>query len=290
MSLNYEHLSEKTAVYLYRTFVEAFSDYAVDMSYMSEEGFLNRAVKNGIDFEASVGVFDLGKMIGYTLIGVDRWKGALAAYDIGTGITKPYRGKGIAKAMFDYAVPRLKDKGVRTFVLEVLQENEAAVKAYKKSGFEITREFDCFELSLENAEFVKRIELEIEILPVERDEFYNFTDSLDWMPSWENSFASILRIPDGVILIGARHKSEHVGLLVYYPTLNWIMTLLVKRGFRRKGIATALLRHQVEKMRSGISSVKLINVEHTDAGMIAFLKRIGFARYVNQFEMELVLS
>jgi len=64
----------------------------------------------------------------------------------------------------------------------------------------------------------------------------------------------------------------------------------IKNGHRRKGIATALLRHQIEKSQKGKSSVKLINVEHSDTGMLAFLKQIGFVEYVNQFEMELVLA
>ena len=41
---------------VYQTFLDAFSDYVVDMSAVSEQSFLNRAVKNGIDFECSVAV------------------------------------------------------------------------------------------------------------------------------------------------------------------------------------------------------------------------------------------
>lgn len=290
MAMHYEFLSIKTASNLYRTFIKAFSDYAVDMSYMSEEDFMNRAVKNGIDLEASVGVFDRGKMVGYTLIGIDEWKSDLSAYDIGTGIIKPYRGRSIAKKMFDFAVPRLQEKGVRKFVLEVLQKNEAAVRAYKKSGFQITREFDCFELSLKNAKFSKKLGSEIEIIPVKRDELQYFEDFLDWQPSWENSFASIQRIPDEVILLSAWYKGERIGLLVYYPALNWIMIILVASSYRRKGVATALLRNQLEQIQSRTSNVKLINVENSDTGLIAFLKQIGFVAYVKQFEMELVIA
>jgi len=39
---------------VYATFVEAFSDYAVDMRYNTEPGFAHRAVKNSVEFGSSV--------------------------------------------------------------------------------------------------------------------------------------------------------------------------------------------------------------------------------------------
>jgi hypothetical protein len=62
-------LTEKSIPELYQTFIEAFSDYAIDMNYMSAESLLNRALKNGIDFELSVGAYDNGQMVGFTMIG-----------------------------------------------------------------------------------------------------------------------------------------------------------------------------------------------------------------------------
>jgi ribosomal protein S18 acetylase RimI-like enzyme len=63
------------------------------------------------------------------------------------------------------------------------------------------------------------------------------------------------------------------------------MTLVVNKEYRRKGVATQLLSHFVKKLPSDISQVKLLNVEHTDIGMISFLKRAGFSLYTNQYEM-----
>jgi ribosomal protein S18 acetylase RimI-like enzyme len=181
----------------------------------------------------------------------------------------------MAKEMFSYAVPKLKEKGVRKFVLEVLQENEPAIKAYQKTGFIIVRELDCFELNLDKAKFsVNDVEL-IEIRPIDKEELELCKDFLDWQPSWETSFASIKRIPDKVFLFGARYKGELVGLLVYYPALNWIMCIAVKKSCRRKGIATMLVKHLSDHLRDKVSSVKLINVQHSDEGTINFLKKVG---------------
>jgi ribosomal protein S18 acetylase RimI-like enzyme len=282
-------LTEESIPELYQTFIEAFSDYAIDMNYMSAESLLNRALKNGIDFELSVGAYDNGQMVGFTMIGVDHRNSVLCAFDISTGIIKPYRGKGMTKEMFSYAVPKLKEKGVKKFVLEVLQENQRAIKAYQKTGFIIVREFDCFELNFDKARFsMNDVEL-IEIRPIAKEELELCKDFLDWQPSWETSFASIQRIPDKVFLFGARYKGELVGLLVYYPALNWIMCIAVKKSYRRKGIAAMLVKHLSDHLRDKVSSVKLINVQHSDEGTINFLKKVGFEIYVKQYEMELDL-
>lgn len=285
MEYRFAFLSGKSINELYLTFVEAFSDYALDMRYMNEEVFCNRAIKNGVDFESSVGVFDGSTMVGYTLVGIDHWKGRLSAYDIGTGIIKPYRGKGIAREMFRFAVPKLKDKGVKSFFLEVLQENKPAVRAYRKTGFEITRGFDCFELNLDQARFDEEATVPIEIREIGKDRLPQFAPFLDWEPSWENSLASMERIPDTVMLFEAVHGDDTAGAIVYYPVLNWIMCVAVNPSLRRHGIGTALVKHLIAHVEGERASIRLVNVDDSDEGMINFLRKIGFELFTTQFEM-----
>lgn len=58
-----------------------------------------------------------------------------------TGIIPTQRGKGIAKGMFEFALPGLKEQGVNKFLPEVLRPNEAAIKAYRKTGFQVFKVF-----------------------------------------------------------------------------------------------------------------------------------------------------
>jgi ribosomal protein S18 acetylase RimI-like enzyme len=290
MAYIYRFLTRDAAGDLYKTFVEAFSDYALDMSQYREETFLNRALKNGVDFDSSVGAYAGDRMIGYTLVGIDRWDGAPAAYDIGTGIVKAHRGKGIARGMFEHALPKLRERGVRKFLLEVLQENERAIKAYERTGFRITREFDCFVLKLGEVAAVEQALKDADIRELDRDRIELFGEALDWQPSWENSFASIIRIPDEILIRGMFISDAPAGILVYYPALTWIMCLAVQRSHRRRGIGTALVRNLLESLSGAIRTVKLVNVPHSDSGMISFLERLGFELYVSQYEMALDLS
>jgi ribosomal protein S18 acetylase RimI-like enzyme len=290
MSHHCNFLSEKYLPELYRTFRAAFSDYVLDMSHLTEEKFLNRVMKNGIDLGSSVGAFANDNMVGFTMVGLDSAGGVRCAFDIGTGIVKAYRGRGIAGEMFAHAAPGLIKKGVKRFTLEVIQTNERAVRAYEGVGFRIAREFDCFELQLENVQLPGNTRESVEIREIDRGELSLFQDFLDWEPSWENSFASIGRIRDGVTLLGAVHEGEFAGLLVYYPTLNWIMCLAVSRSFRRQGVATGLVRHLTSRLRNAVPTVRLLNVVHSDTAMLAFLDRIGFRLFTSQFEMSLNLT
>jgi ribosomal protein S18 acetylase RimI-like enzyme len=289
MAIRCEFLHSDTFAVVYPTFVEAFADYAIDMSYMSESSFRNRAIKNGLDVDSSVGVFDGGRMVGFTLVGLDDWKGGRAAFDIATGLIPAYRGRAIAAAMFEFALPRLRAKGVERFVLEVLQENEAAIRSYRKAGFEVAREFDCYQANPQDCVFGRRPDVAIEMGPLDRDRLGELAAWLDWLPSWENSLAAMKRIPDDLLLIAARRAGELIGAVAYYDSLGWITTLAVDGGHRRHGVATELLRRLVERLAGHDGPIKVVNVQADDAAFGTFLRWIGFAVYARQYEMELSL-
>ena len=73
-NMRFSFLKKNLFPLIHRTFLEAFSDYQVDMSYITEEVMFKRAVKNAAAFKSSVGVFDDDRMVGFTLIGIDNWQ------------------------------------------------------------------------------------------------------------------------------------------------------------------------------------------------------------------------
>ncbi len=289
MSCELRFLAKDNLPEVYVTFVEAYSDYAVDMRYNTEPGFAHRMVKNAVDFGLSVGAYDGGRLVGFTLVGVDNWRGTRCAFDAMTGIVKSHRGQGIAGKMFDTTFPRLKAAGVKEFWLEVLQSNAPAIKAYQRTGFRTVREFDCFQARLDALSANGHGTGPIEVQAIERAELGRYADWLDWQPSWENSLAAIERIPDEVVLLGARCAGERAGVLVYYPTLSWIMCLAVARPYRRQGVASTLLRALKRRLSDGASTIKVIGVERADDGMQGFLKQAGFEVYTSLYEMKMEL-
>jgi ribosomal protein S18 acetylase RimI-like enzyme len=239
--------------------------------------------------------------VGFSLTGVDLWQGAPAAFDAATGIVPAHRGRGLARKMFDFALPRLRERGVERFLLEVLQVNEPAIKAYRNTGFHITREFDCFELDRASAGGPPETPgvdasaartppaLDRIVRPIPKERAEDLADQLEWVPSWENSVASIRRIPDEVLAFGAYERDALVGTIVYYPLLNWVMNLTVRREVRRRGIGTQLLAHLLANIPESVPRVRIVNVAHEDTGATAFLESCGFRKFTSQYEMEMML-
>ncbi len=289
MTCHCEFLSEDQYKQIAQTFDEAFADYYQKSTRKAEEWLYNRAVKNAVHWDYSVGAFDGDRMVGITLIGISDWMGELAAFDAGTGIVPDYRGKGLAKQMFDFAVPKLRQRGVTKFLLEVLQVNAPAIKAYEKAGFKITREFDCLGLKRDTFAPTTPSRISLQFRPLSKEQIAPLGEFADWQPSWENMFSSIARIPDEVVIKGAYVDGECVGALAYYPMLNWIMTLVVKPEFRRQGVATSLLKDFIDNFDRDIAQINLVNVDRSDTGMLAFLNRMGFVNFTSQYEMELRL-
>jgi ribosomal protein S18 acetylase RimI-like enzyme len=271
---------------LHATFQEAFADYAVDMSSLNESLLEIRFTKNAVDWQASVGAFDGDRMVGFTMIAIDDWQGRRAAFDAATGIVPDFRGRGLAREMFDWALPGLREKGVERFVLEVMAENEPAIRAYEKTGFAIRRRLSCLGLNLAAARRRVSAPGRLEIRTVDRKVLLDLEEWVDWQPSWENSFAALARIPEQLVALGAFVGQELVGGIGYSPSMNWIMTLVVRPSRRRQGIGSALLQGLVAALPEEQELVKLLNVDSEDLGMRAFLEARGFHHLVDQFEMD----
>ena len=285
--VRYEYLTREQYPEVFRTFREAFADYGINMNYMNEVNMLNRWIKNGVDFSLSSAALDRDRMVGFTMIGAGDWKGKPAAFDAGTGIIPAYRGMGVATGMLREVTRKLVEKNIGNFLLEVLQDNAPAIRAYEKNGFRIEREFDCYMLDIEKT-FSVRVPLRNDLLirPVTRQDLSLFEPFLDWNPSWENSFSAIRRIPDEVMIFGAMKMNRWAGMTAYYPGLNWVMSIAVDPSFRRSGVATALLHHLLVILRGKHDMIRMINVDHSDQAMAAWLKKTGWKRFTGQYEMK----
>lgn len=277
------HIGPVEPSQLYGAFLEAFADYAMNAAGTTEERLRLRIRKNAVDLAVSPGLYDDDRLVGFTLIGIDGWGGRLTAYDAGTGIVPEFRKRGWAKRMFDHALPELGRRGVERFALEVLRGNKPAIKAYRKSGFSITRELHCFVIDVDDVREIST-GTELAIRPIDRSTLAVLESSADWLPSFENRFSAVDALPDS-LLLGAVNGETCVGAVAYSPSLNWLLTLVVDRDHRRCGVGTALIRSLAKSIPESSKRLTALNVDGGDEGMQSFFRALGFTHLVDQFEM-----
>jgi ribosomal protein S18 acetylase RimI-like enzyme len=271
---------------VYRAFMEAFADYAMKAGATREDTLLLRMAKNAVDCAASPGAYEGRRLVGFTLIGIDAIEDRLIAYDAGTGIIPAFRGQGLAKRMFDHALPGLRSRGVQRFLLEVLQSNEPAIRAYTKAGFAVTRELRSYVAAKEHLASLP-VHDRITVRAADATTFESLSPESDWAPSFENRFSAHRFLPGQVAFLAAHDGPTCVGTAAYCAKLNWLLSLLIKPSHRRRGVGTALLRHVAALMPEAAARLAALNVDGGDAGMQAFFLAAGFDHLVDQYEMSL---
>jgi len=113
---------------------QGFEDYFVPIQFNTLT-FLHMLRKDGIDLTTSQVLIVDDQPCGIGLIARRGWTSRLAAM----GIAKPMRGKGAGSWFMNELSKEARQREDREMVLEVIEQNESAVKLYQKSGFEIVR-------------------------------------------------------------------------------------------------------------------------------------------------------
>lgn len=271
----YRLLSSDDFDSLYDCFLTAFSDYAVDMQ-MSREQFQQRLTRDGVSLQHTAAAFDGERMVGFCLNALGQWQEKQTAYDGGAAVIPDYRGRGVAKEMFAFLMPRLKEAGVSQYLLEVLTSNTPAATLYRKLGFVETRRLAVF-----RSQPQKRTEgSDVTISPVKRPDWRLFQTFWDGYPSWQNSIEAVERVTADRTIIGAYVNNECVGYgVVFLPSAN-LMQLAVAPQHRRKGIGSTILA-ALERSEP----LKINNIDEELKPALAFYEANGYKQVLEQFEM-----
>lgn len=268
---------------LFEGFSNAFSDYEIHFDRSEVRSML---IRRGYMPQLSFAAFDEDRIVAFTLNGIGLFNGIPTAYDTGTGTVKEYRGHGIAREIFTYSLPYLKEAGIRQYLLEVLQNNQSAISVYRRMRFETTREFDCYRQSIADIRGIIPIGRNTDnciIEPIDTDIVRQGQSFCDFHPSWQNSMESIERGRAELICIGAYDSRQLIGHCVFDRKTGDLTQIAVKPEYRRKGIASLLLGEAVRQMDTDF--VKVINVPSATTSLPAFLKSRNISLINKQFEM-----
>ena len=266
------------------TFNKAFEDYFVPVKLTPY--ILNRKMQQeNLSFEHSIGAFKNDKLVGFMLHGIKGGNGTeKEAYNGGTGVLPAYRNKGLVGLMYEAQIKLLHQENVKKLWLEVIVENEPAIRAYRRRGFNISREVICYKGHPNGEVDVLKETYRFEYpstLPWDQlSEYWNY------QPTWQHQLFAIQNIQSHTENICIYSDSELVAYASFMPDSGRIMQFAVHPKHRKQGLAKQLFTELGRKKNPYLS---ILNIESTDHATLNFLQSIGFKEYIRQYEMLYIL-
>lgn len=126
-----------------KLFNEAYSEYYVPVS-LSLERLASLVHREDIDLERSRVAAIGGRLVGLGLLGLR----SREAYICGVGVVPDLRGMGIGRAVMESLLQEARQAGAGRVRLEVLCQNERAVRLYSGLGFAILGELTSYSRDL----------------------------------------------------------------------------------------------------------------------------------------------
>ncbi|NFF65898.1 GNAT family N-acetyltransferase [Clostridium sporogenes] len=276
--LEYRTLNKTSIETLHKAFLDAFSDYQIEVD-LSIDRLKQMLQRRGYVPEISIGAFKNDLLVGFILNGLRSWNGKTTVYDIGTGVIIDYRRQGITSSMLLNVKEILKQKQVEQYLLEVIQSNTSAFQFYKKEGFQIKRNFPCFELDKKRYVPLKKYKVE----HTNRMAWEQLTEFWDFEPSWQNSMDSINAVSEEFLYSIVHFDNTIVGYGIINKKTGDIPQIAVNKHYRGKGIGRSIITDLMENTES--HKISVINVDDESKCTKDFLIKLGFEYIVGQYEM-----
>lgn len=271
---------------IHRCVQGAFADYIVPMKLsLAQLRFV--LTQRGFDPALSSLAYQGEEVVSFCLIGWDGASHTDQAYVIMAGTLPAYRQRGLSSQIFRSTGAALTELGVSTLRLEVIDGNEAALRLYEKIGFRRQRQLNCFTLQSPLARAGAPSDVELR-----RFDPYPMVEHLetfrDWLPSWQNDFASLSRVADQSITFGAFDRGQCIGYGILLEPTRTVAQLAVKAKHCRRGIGSAILRALSGSLPGG-GPLWILNLDSRDHASRGFLEAQGACPSTSQAEMALAL-
>ena len=267
---------------IHQAFKNAFADY-VEPFDLTLEQLTYMLERRDCNLDISFGAFDNNDLVCFILNGVGYWNKKLTAYDTGTGTVKEYRKKGLATKVFNDSLPVFHKNKISQYLLEVIRVNNKAFDLYKKTGFEITREFEYYVSPKNDIRFREtKLTNNYTISEIKQD-WDLFRSFWDFNPSWQNSIDSINRKINHFKILGLFNDNNIVGYGIIEKHTGDIPQLAINKKYRNKGLATSLFKELINNTDS--ENIKIINVYSKDIPFNNFMQSIGLNPGHGQYEM-----
>ena len=257
-------------------FLLAFENYFVKMP-TDRDYYSERWKASKVDFNFSYGMFVQERLVGFIIHSIDNRNGILTAYNSGTGVIPEFRGNGIVKSIYKYALKDLAQHDIEKSTLEVITDNEKAIRAYKGIGFEKCRTYNCFGgiIEIKKTEPFKIEEVNLESVKWDKlpnQQFY----------SWDNQKESIMEAD--YTFFQVVYYNEPESFFIIKPESGYVAQFDIlshdQNSWNRLFLA----------IQSISSTIKINNVDERLTEKIYQLREVGLDNLIDQYEMELKIK
>lgn len=236
------------------------------------------------------------RMVGLTLLAIRQDRGWCAGF----GLTPEFRGQGLAAILLQGLIAQARSLDLRVLQLEVLIENEPAIRTYRRAGFQITGDLLLMAapLSVVLPHLSPRADTALEILSVEPEEALRFSAQQTPPPSpacWQRETATLYGQSDGHGLV-ARDPSGLRAVLLYHFNRQSGQITVDSLVFQDHDSAKALLEKAAQEALASAAEIPpsqapgfFILNEPEDSDLCLFLRSLGWKATRRQHEMRLYL-
>ncbi|MEO5775707.1 MAG: GNAT family N-acetyltransferase [Flavobacterium sp.] len=262
---------------LAETFNKAFESYFVPIK-LDAKLLADKIKSENILLEHSVGVIINNKLAGFILIAIDAKNST--AYNAGTGTIPEFRGQRLTEKMYSYLLPKLDKIEIQNHLLEVICQNQKALKIYEGLGYSVTRKVICYKGKISES---KKSQYKIETIQLPNEtEIKQFRNH---KPTYQNSLFCIKNNLTKHTTLGAFDNEKLIGYIVFDKNTLRIKQFGVNPNFRNKGIGHQLFFEVQNQNPDAV--IVIINVDESDSETNNFLQSIGLNNFIEQYEMKL---
>lgn len=253
----------------------AFSNYFVvlpdDVNYWKAR---YRAAQ--IDWNLSFGMFDGDKLVGFIINGIDEHEGKRTAYNSGTGVLPEYRGRAIVDQLYDHALSEFQKSGIEKCLLEVICENERALKVYQRIGFKSRRKLFSYKGELPNSITDSQLQ-NVTFGEILESGYYKASNY-----SWDNLAkpVEISEVNKNSFFVTSE-EGRSLGYFVLGPNGQVVQI----EASEEKDISEVL-----KAIGKVTPALRFGNVPEHRKQLLNDLRSLGFENTVNQYEMEMHLN
>ena len=206
-----KRLSQCTLEDVLQAWNDGFEGYFVQIK-LNAEAFLTRLVGEGLSPSQSIVAFDENKPVGIVLNGFRQVDGKKIAWNGGTGVATDYRGKGVSRAIMEETLEVYKQENVDIATLEVIKENERAIKLYEKYGYVITDHL--LFITGEYKPVIDSLGIKEDLVRPEQFAGFSFyKEDVPWQCSWKSA-------KQGEAKVFYNQADEPIGYAIYRRVWN----------------------------------------------------------------------